>query len=278
MVLRGAVVLIVGSTEGLDFILLQLISSYCRVYVIGTPQESPAFRRAKTRMHDFELVYLGGSIEEGVEAKSFDIAQQMEEFTRRESRLDLLIFSSADDEERSIQYILPMLTATAKHHECANVIIMKHTAARPRTRKDSLRARVAMRMPGRGSHSSISSTSSDEDYCGGIDSHATGTRRVAVACQGEDDDDDDDDDDDEDDSEDEEEEDEEDDDVRAERVRDALRRVCEVESGEDACANIFFNATSPASLLSVILQFDQFRQTYREHHRDDDDHAIKLQQ
>ncbi|KAK9433163.1 hypothetical protein V1505DRAFT_186866 [Lipomyces doorenjongii] len=116
MLLEDAVILIVGSTIGLDFIFLQFISSHCRVYVYGRPNESASFQRAKSRIRDINLKLLC-----------------------RESRLDLVIFSSADNEEQTIRFVLPTLISTSKQCGRSNIILIKAASRRPRTRMDSLK-------------------------------------------------------------------------------------------------------------------------------------------
>ncbi|KAK9325817.1 hypothetical protein V1517DRAFT_304966 [Lipomyces orientalis] len=103
MLLEGAVVLIVGSTADLDFLILQLISSRCRVYISGLSHESASFQRAKSRLHDVNLVYLtedSESYNSDSDENERDIEDIMHEFVRRESRLDLIILSSASNEEK----------------------------------------------------------------------------------------------------------------------------------------------------------------------------------
>ncbi|KAK9467486.1 hypothetical protein V1512DRAFT_261299 [Lipomyces arxii] len=141
MLLDEAIVLIAGSTAGLDFILLQLISSRCRVYIFGRPSQSQAFQRAKSRIHNAQLFYLGedDSSESDSDDDDDNIENDMQQFLQREDRLDLVIFSSADNEEKSIRYILPTLMETSRLYGCSNVIIMKSVAKKPRTRMDSLR-------------------------------------------------------------------------------------------------------------------------------------------
>lgn len=102
--LDGAVVLIVGSTTGLDFIILQLISTYCRVYVLGHQEETPAFERAKSRISCAHLHYLANDASSSDSESDADDNAHMNdmiaEFLRLESRLDLVIFSSVDNEEK----------------------------------------------------------------------------------------------------------------------------------------------------------------------------------
>ncbi|KAK9242164.1 hypothetical protein V1506DRAFT_548403 [Lipomyces tetrasporus] len=167
MLLEGAVVLVVGSTVDLDFIILQLISSRCRVYVSGRPHESASFQRAKSRIHDVNLVYLtedNESYDSDGDENELDIEDIMREFVRRESRLDLIILSSANDEEKvhplpkmaffdkelialqSVRYVLPTLVSASTQCGSSNIIVIKSVSRRPRTRMDSLK-RVKLRPP-----------------------------------------------------------------------------------------------------------------------------------
>ncbi|KAK9265243.1 hypothetical protein V1519DRAFT_427128 [Lipomyces tetrasporus] len=147
MLLEGAVVLVVGSTVDLDFIILQLISSRCRVYVSGRPHESASFQRAKSRIHDVNLVYLtedNESYDSDGDENELDIEDIMREFVRRESRLDLIILSSANDEEKCVRYVLPTLVSASTQCGSSNIIVIKSVSRRPRTRMDSLK-RVKLR-------------------------------------------------------------------------------------------------------------------------------------
>ncbi|KAK9320416.1 hypothetical protein V1517DRAFT_329370 [Lipomyces orientalis] len=149
MLLEGAVVLIVGSTADLDFIILQLISSRCRVYISGRSHESASFQRAKSRLHDVNLVYLtedSESYNSDSDENERDIEDIMHEFVRRESRLDLIILSSASNEEKSVRCVLPTLVMASKQRGSSNIIVIKSVLRRPRTRMDSLK-RVKLRPP-----------------------------------------------------------------------------------------------------------------------------------
>ncbi|KAK9463580.1 uncharacterized protein V1516DRAFT_683126 [Lipomyces oligophaga] len=145
MLLHGSVVLVVGSTVDLDFIILQLISSYCRVYVAGAPSESPSFVRQKSRIHDVQLHYLLPAATSSSPSSYGDVPDPevletaIHDFLARESRLDLVIFSSAANEARAIKFILPALELSASHCGSSNVIILKSVPHKPRTRKESLK-------------------------------------------------------------------------------------------------------------------------------------------
>ncbi|KAK9494909.1 hypothetical protein V1508DRAFT_262594 [Lipomyces doorenjongii] len=142
MLLEDAVILIVGSTIGLDFIFLQFVSSHCRVYVYGRPNESASFQRAKSRIRDINLVYLADNDESsncGSDKDNAHIEDVMQKLLCRESRLDLVIFSSADNEEQTIRFVLPTLISTSKQCGRSNIILIKAASRRPRTRMDSLK-------------------------------------------------------------------------------------------------------------------------------------------
>ncbi|KAK9478679.1 hypothetical protein V1514DRAFT_330726 [Lipomyces japonicus] len=140
--LEGAVVLIVGDALALDFLILQLLSSHCTVYVTARQHETASFQRAKTRIPSASLHYLFDSDDENDHEDEEEDGQEFERIRRfadRESRLDLVIFSSVNDEEQTIKYIVPTLAATCKTYGSADVIIMKPVNKRPRTRMDSLK-------------------------------------------------------------------------------------------------------------------------------------------
>ncbi|KAK9362472.1 hypothetical protein V1504DRAFT_431817 [Lipomyces starkeyi] len=142
MLLEDAVILIVGSTVGLDFIFLQFIRSHCRVYIYGRPNESASFQRAKSRIRDINLVYLADNNESsncGSDKDNGHIEDVLQKLLCRESRLDLVIFSSADNEEQTIRFVLPTLISTSKQSGRSNIILIKAVSRRPRTRMDSLK-------------------------------------------------------------------------------------------------------------------------------------------
>ncbi|KAK9487960.1 hypothetical protein V1527DRAFT_458967 [Lipomyces starkeyi] len=160
MLLEDAVILIVGSTVGLDFIFLQFIRSHCRVYIYGRPNESASFQRAKSRIRHINLVYLADNNESsncGSDKDNGHIEDVMQKLLCRESRLDLVIFSSADNEEQvnstiklalqcqelitpqTIRFVLPTLISTSKQSGRSNIILIKAVSRRPRTRMDSLK-------------------------------------------------------------------------------------------------------------------------------------------
>ncbi|KAK9374682.1 uncharacterized protein V1513DRAFT_431591 [Lipomyces chichibuensis] len=138
MLPEDAVILIVGSTVGLDFIFLQFISSHCRVYVYGRPNESASFQRAKSRIRDINLIYLAGNSDSS-DKDNAHVEDVMQKLLCRESRLDLVIFNSADNEEQTIRFVLPTLISTSKQCGRSNIIAIKAVSKRPRTRMDSLK-------------------------------------------------------------------------------------------------------------------------------------------
>ncbi|KAK9353745.1 hypothetical protein V1523DRAFT_449044 [Lipomyces doorenjongii] len=75
----------------------------------------------------------------GSDKDNAHIEDVMQKLLCRESRLDLVIFSSADNEEQTIRFVLPTLISTSKQCGRSNIILIKAASRRPRTRMDSLK-------------------------------------------------------------------------------------------------------------------------------------------
>ncbi|KAK7207871.1 hypothetical protein BZA70DRAFT_272402 [Myxozyma melibiosi] len=232
MLLDGAVVLVVGPTTGLDFILLQLISTHCRVYITGPAERSVSFVRAASRIRDAQLRYLSPEDSSASDSESEDedgsrLYETLSEFLRLESRLDLVIFSTVDNVDKSIKQVLPVLMSTADHHGSSNIILLKTVHRRPRTRMDSLKKvrnhsptmSKGHRLPMRGDDRAVDVDSDDDDNDNNDDAHA-------------------------------------------EDVKASLLDIFSRNHAE----NIFVNAASLDQLLPAIMQYDQYRESHQVAH------------